>query len=320
LPSLSIQPNVTSTTKADTNTQVVIPSPKIISINDENDLMNINQKGTGISLINNSNSNTNATTPRNDQNKFNDDDMSNETSEFIRMRQAIEVNTYEWLEQELIANFINKMALNHRHVDVDDDDKDDELNANNLNNEIEQDNANEAIMLMNFLGKKGFQLFVDMGLDVDSNLIELLIREVLEEKIANIIYSSDSNVDQNINLNLNVNEQVEVEVEEKIIPQPSPRKTLDYLIDYERQESNLDLVVVTPVPTPPIITSPPPTITKIPIIHPPQPPSITNISNEIKKKHFLVLEEEENFSELDVTLEQEFEEDDHDDEGMNGLN
>ncbi len=274
MPSLSIQPNVTPTTIADTNanTKVVIPSPRINSNNDENDL-NINQKGTGITLINNSNAKAATTTPRNDQHRtighhsFNDDDMSNETSEFIRVRQAIEAQTYEWLEQELLANFISKMALNHRHVDVDDNDA---LNLNNLNNEIEQEQErddNEALMLMNFLGKKGFQLFVDMGLDVDSNLVELLIREVLEAKIANIIHNSN---EQYINVNVNVNEDEE---EEKIVPQPSPRKTLDYLIaDYERQESNLDLNVVTPVPTPPICSSPPP----------PPPPTTTKNS-----KYFL---------------------------------
>jgi hypothetical protein len=89
LPSLSNQPNATPTTIADsnTNTKVVIPSPRINSNNDENDL-NINQKGTGITLINNNNTTAAATTPRNDQHRtvgyhsFNDDDMSNETSEY----------------------------------------------------------------------------------------------------------------------------------------------------------------------------------------------------------------------------------------------
>ena len=77
----------------------------------------------------------------------------------------------------------------------------------------------------------------------------------------------------------------------------------------------MSLDIDTPIPTPPSHRSP--TSTR-PIIttptQPPQPPQPqlpheTTIK-EPKQKHYILIEEEENFSELDVTLEEENEEDD----------
>ena len=39
---------------------------------------------------------------------------------------------------------------------------------------------------MNAIGQQGFQLFVDIGQPVDPDLIQALVREVLEEKISSM--------------------------------------------------------------------------------------------------------------------------------------
>ena len=68
----------------------------------------------------------------------------------------------------------------------------------------------------------------------------------------------------------------------------------------------MSLDIETPIPTPPSHRSP--TSTRPIIITPTQPslqppPHETTIEQP-KQKHYLVVEEEENFSELDVTLEE----------------
>ncbi len=319
MPSVNIQPHPSIPQNTNTNST----SSHFVTLNDEkedeNNLnLNLNQNGTGISIINNQNHNqqngnsnikTNVIKPP--LTTRHDDDMSSETNEFVRLRDGMERQAFEWLEQELLSHFISKMANQHvnqnqnQNIDLD------------FVNENDQDIIDsQTLMLINFLGKKGFQLFVDMGLEVDPNLIELLIREVLEEKIANIISSetNESHVGESLLIPLNNNQdEGEEEIVQKQQPQPSPRKTIDYL-EHQKEERPLSLDIDTPIPTPPSHRSP--TSTRPIIIAPTQPPPPTTplpphetINKQPKQKNYIVLEEEENFSELDVTLEEDEEDD-----------
>ena len=315
MPSVNIQPHPSLPQNTNSTTSHVATT-----LNDEKEdenHLNQNQNGTGISIINNANKKTNVIKPsitkRHDDDD-DDDDMSNETNEFVRLRDGMERQAFEWLEQELLSHFISKMANQH--------DQNENGNHNiNLDflNENEQHQQKDTIdsqtlMLMNFLGKKGFQLFVDMGLEVDPNLIELLIREVLEEKIANMI-SSETN-ESHVDNQHEEEEEEEEEDEDDLVqkqqpqPQPSPRRTIEYLENHQKNERPLSLDIDTPIPTPPSHRSP--TSTRPIIITPTQPPQLPHETTikEPKQKHYILIEEEENFSELDVTLEEENEEDD----------
>ena len=44
----------------------------------------------------------------------------------------------------------------------------------------------KLLLLVNAIGQQGFQLFVDIGQPVDPDLIQALVREVLEEKISSM--------------------------------------------------------------------------------------------------------------------------------------
>lgn len=142
-----------------------------------------------------------------------------------------------------------------------------------------------------------------MGQEVDPNLIELLIREVLEEKIASMIYNSEFfPTEPTI-------PKPSAETQPQQPPLPSPRKSLEFL--EQQKEQPVVFEVPTPVPTPSPPRSPvpqpqqqqqKPAEPKPQVVQAPQPPPPVQ---------YLVLEQEEEFSELDVTLEdqQPFEDD-----------
>lgn len=93
---------------------------------------------------------------------------------------------------------------------------------------------------VNAIGEHGFQLFVDAGQSIDSDLVQALVREVLEEKISTMIGNNklfENGVDNNELPKLSARTQ----------PQPTPR-------NIERNSNeNLKLnlnQVETPLPTP----------------------------------------------------------------------
>ena len=96
---------------------------------------------------------------------------------------------------------------------------------------------------MNIIGSQGLQLFVDVGQPVDQDLIEVLAREVLEEKIASMLAGKQEFLN---------NEFVPSSQSQ---PSPQPRKNIEFFNEQQirKQESVYD--VQTPIVTPNI--SPP---------------------------------------------------------------
>ena len=124
MPSVNIQPHPSLPQNTNTNTNSTISH--VVTLNDEKEdesnlNLNLNQNGTGISIINNQNQNqqngnlnikTNVIKPTITRH---DDDMSSETNEFVRLRDGMERQAFEWLEQELLSRFISKMAIQHEN-------------------------------------------------------------------------------------------------------------------------------------------------------------------------------------------------------------
>ena len=303
-------------TNAKTSTTTTIKSNEIIKVNtvddQEENVFDVNQSGTGIHLPgtaktirNPSNNNTHFDTndtkfPVNSQ----DTELSGETGEFLRVREAIEKKAFDWIEQELLSHFISKLANSNQQdnqliiTDDIEDDQHDDLNLDNSQN----------MWLMHAIGKKGFQLFVDMGQDIDPNLVEILIREVLEEKIASMIYNNDFFTNDTVEKqvpHLDIIEEPQIGVVQPQ-PQPSPRKSLEYLEQRKYDNRPQSLELATPVPTPPLLSPSYPPVHVHPVPQPqPQLQPQTVAVEQKPKIQYLVLEQEEDFSELDVTLEDE---------------
>ncbi len=92
---------------------------------------------------------------------------------------------------------------------------------------------------MNAIGQQGFQLFVDIGQPVDPDLIQALVREVLEEKISSI----------SLNKEILPEDRTQLNPASTGPPMPSPRnlnrKSMEIM-----DQPYLNLEVRTPVPTP----------------------------------------------------------------------
>jgi hypothetical protein len=92
---------------------------------------------------------------------------------------------------------------------------------------------------VNAIGQQGFQLFVDIGQPVDPDLIQALVREVLEEKISSI----------SLNKEILPEDRTQLNPASTGPPMPSPRnlnrKSMEIM-----DQPYLNLEVRTPVPTP----------------------------------------------------------------------
>ena len=51
----------------------------------------------------------------------------------------------------------------------------------------QSDHSEQDSLIAEALGQEGLQVFIDAGADVDENLVNALIKEVLEERIQNMI-------------------------------------------------------------------------------------------------------------------------------------
>jgi hypothetical protein len=123
-------------------------------------------------------------------------------------------------------------------------------------------------------------------LPIDPNLVEILAREVLEEKIASMIYNSIESL---------------TEKSKQQPPQHSPRKSLEFL--EQQRDPKVVLEFQTPQATP--RNSPPPS-------PPPQkeepkvePIPVTEKAKPEVVKYFIIEKDEDSYSVLDVTLEDE---------------
>ena len=104
-----------------------------------------------------------------------------------------------------------------------------------------------SIFQVDVMGKKGFQIFVDVGQPVDPNLIEALAREVLEEKVASMISNGLNTARDNPATSYTPHPPAQSTGQ----PQPSPRRpTVDYYLPNEHEQTGGSMDVPTPIPTP----------------------------------------------------------------------
>ena len=101
---------------------------------------------------------------------------------------------------------------------------------------------------MNAIGQQGFQLFVDIGQPVDPDLIQALVREVLEEKISSM----------SLNKEILPEDRSQLAPASTGPPMPSPRNVNRKSME-NMDQPYLNLEVRTPIATPD--RSPPPSPT-----------------------------------------------------------
>lgn len=172
---------------------------------------------------------------------------------------------------------------------------------------------------MNIIGPQGLQLFVDFGQPIDQDLIEVLAREVLEEKIASMLSGGSK---EEYSSKEEANEASKNPFKQ---PQPSvlPRKNTEFVDESKmrRQESlvyDVQTPDVTPNISPPISPRRPITpqvsvekekevrqVTPPPPIQAPQPPTPLQ-QYPIQIIPFL----DSDGSILEETLKEEYDEDD----------
>ena len=101
-----------------------------------------------------------------------------------RQYDTLQSGAIDWLEQELIARFMSQLQSQHATVSV--RQHRDIISARSSTSSSSDDRSIHD-RLLDLLGQDGFQLFIDMGQPIDQDLIQALTREVLEERIAQMI-------------------------------------------------------------------------------------------------------------------------------------
>ena len=229
MPSLNINPTA-STASLIGLTQVesklddsVIDQPSH-SVEENEKNCDLNESGSGIHLPGYSRPNE---SPKYDGNAFPPqltnvvtqpqlNQLSNETQQFIKQRNVLEANALEWLEHELMARFISNLASHQQEALVEDEE---------------------------FIDEEPTAPEIDIvGESVDPDLLQVLIQECLEEKIASMLLLSQQQESQ---------------------PVASPRKSSNpFEFNRSNQRLSFDFetqqLVATPVITPdePAISNP----------------------------------------------------------------
>jgi hypothetical protein len=101
-----------------------------------------------------------------------------------RQYDTLESGAIDWLEQELIARFMSQLQNQQTTVPI--RQHRDVISARSSTSSSSDDRSIHD-RLLDLLGQDGFQLFIDMGQPIDQDLIQALTREVLEERIAQMI-------------------------------------------------------------------------------------------------------------------------------------
>ena len=174
-------------------------------------------------------------------------DLSTDTQKFLIDRSLNENRVLDWLEQEILKNFLLRLQIDQQEQQSED-----------------EENLAENIRLL-----------IDLGEEIDPDLIECLSREVLNEKIAAMIDQRDE------------------EIQSEIIDQPpvaSIRKSVEFL---EKKKEKSDFIEVS-----------------TPKVTPPQSPiTVKSIEPEPAKNNSQIqliqlIDDEETESVLEVTLEE----------------
>ncbi|CAF3988370.1 unnamed protein product [Adineta steineri] len=101
-----------------------------------------------------------------------------------RQYDTLQTGAIDWLEQELIARFMSQLQNQQTTVPI--QQHRDVISARSSISSSSDDRSIHD-RLLDLLGQDGFQLFIDMGQPIDQDLIQALTREVLEERIAQMI-------------------------------------------------------------------------------------------------------------------------------------
>ncbi|CAF3430832.1 unnamed protein product [Rotaria socialis] len=101
-----------------------------------------------------------------------------------RQYDTLQSGAVDWLEQELIARFMSQ--LQNQQTTVPMPQHRDVISARSSTSTSSDDRSIHD-RLLDLLGQDGFQLFIDMGQPIDQDLIQALTREVLEERIAQMV-------------------------------------------------------------------------------------------------------------------------------------
>jgi len=101
-----------------------------------------------------------------------------------RQYDTLQSGAIDWLEQELIARFMSQLQNQQTTVPI--RQHRDVISARSSTSSSSDDRSIHD-RLLDLLGQDGFQLFIDMGQPIDQDLIQALTREVLEERIAQMI-------------------------------------------------------------------------------------------------------------------------------------
>lgn len=238
----------------------------------DNETFDVNQTGTGIeipgfrgAMSKNTSLNQSHKLIGQNSNLISDrhiSQLANETTQLSKQIDLFENKTYDWLEQELMARFISKLAHSEPHVH----------DAEYSNDFEQQSETSEQLDLKDLdiisaLGQQGLQLFVDIGQPVDQDLVQALIREVLEEKVASMALNRDLADEASTKPSVNVSAP---------IPSPRARKSIEIPNEFNNQQVQFSFEVKTPVPTP---SQSPPQSPRHPILTPqisvePQQPQV----------------------------------------------
>ena len=156
---------------------------------------------------------------------------------------TLQSGAIDWIEQELIARFMSQLQNQQTTVPI--RQHQDVISARSSTSSSSDDRSLHD-RLLDLLGQDGFQLFIDMGQPIDQDLIQALTREVLEERIAQMIGFRSPR------------ESIQI-----IQPPPAPpprtmTPTTIIPVDNHYHQWPQDHSVPTPQPTPP--QSPPPPV------------------------------------------------------------
>lgn len=97
---------------------------------------------------------------------------------------VLHTGAIDWIEQELIARFMSQLQSQQTTVPI--RQHRDVISARSSTSSSSDDRSLHD-RLLDLLGQDGFQIFVDMGQPIDQDLIQALTREVLEERITQMI-------------------------------------------------------------------------------------------------------------------------------------
>ncbi|NXP67949.1 TALD3 protein, partial [Chloropsis cyanopogon] len=160
--------------------------------------------------------------------------------ELIQRRETIENKLVNWVEQEIMAKIISEMCPAQKET------------VPSISSSRSEDTEVVSPGIVEVAGGGGFQLFVNAGVPVDSEMINHFVKEALSETIATMLGDSQA---------------------QRTVPEPAPPSTT----------TEMEAPVPTPVPTPQATPPPtPPSEKELPQVKTPDPsPSPPEMSGDV---------------------------------------